>query len=93
MDSLFGLDKVSHHDDGLSLLTTVHDPVQRAITESILRDAQIPYLIRERGSGGAVAVIAGYSVLGSDVFVRDADLETARVLITPPAHNEEEEAE
>ena len=93
MDSLFGLDRVSHHDEELAHLTTVHDPIQRAIVESILRDAEIPYLIKERGSGSAVSLIAGYSVMGSDFFVRPNDVETARILITPPVENGEADEE
>ena len=93
MDSLFGLDKVSYHDEQLALLTTVYDPIKRAITESILRDANIPYLIRERGSGTAVSVIAGFSMMGSDFFVRHEDLETALELITPPEDAEEAQTE
>ena len=93
MDSLFGLDSISHHDQNLSLLTTVYSPVEKAIIESILRDANIPYLIRERGSGGAVAVIAGFSILGTDFFVRNEDLETALILITPQENNEQDLSE
>ena len=93
MDFLFGLDRVSHHDEELALLTTVHDPIRRAIVESILRDAEIPYLIKERGSGSAVSLIAGYSVMGSDFFVRADDAETAKILITPPEEDEEADGE
>jgi hypothetical protein len=69
MDSLFGLDRVSGHDDSAALLTTVHDNVELSIIRSILESEQIPYRVRERGSGGMVRVIAGYSMYGSDVFV------------------------
>ena len=48
MDSLFGLERVSHHDDSLALLTTVYDPSLLLILESILRDAEIPYLKKDR---------------------------------------------
>ena len=53
MDFLFGLDRVSPHDDTLALLTTVYDSTQLAVLESILRDAEIPYMIKERGSGSS----------------------------------------
>ena len=61
MDSLFGLDRISPHDDSLELLTTVFDSAQQMIVESILRDAEIPYLVKSRGAGTAVKVITGFS--------------------------------
>ena len=84
MDSFFGLDRVSAHDESLALLTTVYDPSQLMIVESILRDAEIPYLKKERGGGTSVRVIAGFSVFGTDLFVRKEQLDTALALITPP---------
>ena len=96
MDALFGLDRVSSHDEGLELLTTVYDRAQLMIVESILKDAEIPYLAKERGSGTMVKVIAGYSMFGTDIFVPSTALETAIELITPPDAEEiaeESEAE
>ena len=89
MDFLFGLDTVSAHDENLELLTTVYDEPSRMIVESILRDAEIPYLIKERGVGTAVKVIAGFSMFGTDIFVLREHLETASLLITPTEDTEE----
>ena len=89
MDSLFGLDRVSPHDENLELLTTVHDSVQQLVIESILRDAEIPFLSKSRGSGTAVKVITGFSLFATDIFVLREHLETALVLITPPEEIEE----
>ena len=36
-----------------------------------------------RGAGGVVRVISGYNIYGTDVFVREEDLETAQELLTP----------
>ncbi len=69
MDCFFGLDKISAHDDSVAHLTTAYDPVELSIIRSILDGEGIPYMIRERGSGALVKVVAGYSVFGSDVFV------------------------
>ena len=94
MDALFGLDRVSSHDEGLELLTTVYDRAQLMIVESILKDAEIPYLAKERGSGTMVKVIAGYSMFGTDIFVPRDLFETAVALITPPdAEEVSEESE
>ena len=89
MDTFFGLDKVSPHDENLELLTTVYDAPSQAIVEGILRDAEIPYLAKSRGSGTAVRVITGYSMFGTDIFVLREHLETALELITPPDEIEE----
>lgn len=69
MDSLFGLDKVSSHNEDVELLVTTHDNVELSILRSILEGENIPYRMRERGSGGMVKVIAGYSMMGTDIFV------------------------
>ena len=89
MDSLFGLERVSPHDDSLELLTTAYNPAELLILESILQDAEIPYLKKERGAGTSMRVIAGFSVFGTDLFVLREHLETALALITP---SETEEA-
>ena len=93
MDKLFGLDKVSAHDKELELLTTAYDPTYLAIIESILTDAEIPYLKKDRGSGAAVRVIMGYSMFGTDVFVLKEHFETASALIAPAEADENEETE
>ena len=93
MDDLFGLDKVSAHSDDLELLTTAYDPTYLAIVKSILEDANIPFLTKDRGSGAAVRVIMGFSMFGTDVFVPRELLETAAELIAPPENEETEENE
>ena len=93
MDFLFGLDRVSPHDDTLALLTTVYDSTQLAVLESILRDAEIPYMVKERGSGSSVKIITGFSMFGTDLFVRRDQLELATELITPPESTEDNQNE
>lgn len=101
MDAFFGLDYASKQDAALDLLTTVYDRGQLMIVEGLLRDARIPYLAKERGSGTMVKVIAGYSIFGTDIFVPRELCETAAELIAlvePPeqealAEEEEEEEE
>ncbi len=86
MDALFGLDRAAKAEEGLALVTTVYDRAQLMIVESILRDAEIPFLAKERGSGTAVKVITGYSMFGTDIFVPESLLEVAEELLTPPAN-------
>ena len=80
-DPLFGLDRESPHDDSTELLTTVHDNVELSVLRSILDGEEIPYMIRERGSGSSVKIIAGYSMYGTDVFVPKAAAEHAREVL------------
>ncbi len=86
---LFGLDKAAKHPEGLLLLTTVYDNVELAIIRSILEGAEIPYLIKERGAGSSVKIIMGYSMCGTDIFVRKEDLDTAAELIAPDEDGED----
>ena len=90
---LFGFGKSYKPDGETELLTTVYDFGMRSIIESILRDAEIPYLVKERS--GSVAVITGSSVFGTDFFVKKTDLEAATELIAPcfEENNPDEEAE
>ncbi len=81
MSPLFHFDRVSSHDESAELLTTAHDPVEAGLVRSILEAESIPYQIRERGVGNAVAALAGFSIYGSDIFVPKAMLERAREIL------------
>ncbi len=81
MDRFFGLDKVSAHDAGVSLLTTVHDEVEKGLICGILEEENIPYLSKDRGSGEAVRILAGYSMFGCDIFVPTELSEKAKELL------------
>ena len=93
MDSLFGLERLASHDEALAHLITVYDPSLLPILESILRDAEIPYLKKERGSGSSVKIITGFSLFGTDLFVLKEHLEVATALITPPESVKETETD
>ncbi|MBQ9085617.1 MAG: DUF2007 domain-containing protein [Clostridia bacterium] len=91
MDSLFGLDHPSLREEGVEYLTTAYSPEELLILESILQDAQIPYLKKDRGSGTTVKVIMGYTIFGTDLYVRPEDLDTATALLAPADAEEIEE--
>ncbi len=93
MDSLFGLERLASHDEALAHLITVYDPSLLPVLESILKDAEIPYLKKERGSGSSVKIITGFSLFGTDLFVLKEHLEVATALITPPESEEEPQDE
>lgn len=90
MDRLFGLDRPAHADEGLVLVGTYFDNATLSVALSVLNEANIPYLQKERGAGGAMRILAGYNMFGTDVFVREEDAETALDLLTP--EDEEEPA-
>ena len=77
--SLFGIGDSHKPAEDLELLVTVYDLPSRAVVASILDDAGIPFLINERG--GSVSVVTGNSMLGTDFFVKNTDLELATKII------------
>ena len=84
LDKLFGFDRPAQPNNAANeLLITVHGNEELAAVEALLRSAEIPYRLMDRGAGGVVRVISGYTMYGTDVFVRPEDIETARELLTP----------
>ncbi|MBQ3483458.1 MAG: DUF2007 domain-containing protein [Clostridia bacterium] len=93
MDRFFGLDKASLHDEGLSLLTTYYDATGLALARGLLDAAEIPYLCRERGAGGVARLVTGFNLYGTDIYVREADLDAAAALLAPPDEGSEEDGQ
>ena len=79
--SFFGIGKSHKPMPDTELLVTIYDFGMRSVIESILRDAEIAYIIKERG--GSLPVITGAPMLGSDIFVSSEDLLAAQELIAP----------
>ena len=80
-DFLFGLDGSAKHDENLELLTTVYDNMELSVLRSVLEGENIPYLIRERGSGSSVRIITGFSMFGTDIFVPKTIVEQAKEIL------------
>ncbi|MBR5616201.1 MAG: DUF2007 domain-containing protein [Clostridia bacterium] len=94
LDKLFGLDKPEKTTEETGvLLTTAHGNEELAAIEALLRSAEIPYRLTDRGAGGVVRVISGYTMYGTDVFVREEDLETAQELLAPVDEEAKEPSE
>ncbi len=83
MSDLFGLEKPHKISDGedVSLLITVYDVAVLGIVRGMLEDENIPYLVRERGTGSAMRIIIGFSHFGTDVYVPTSALEIAKALV------------
>ena len=81
MDNLFfGLDQAAS-EDGLVLLRSFHDDVSVTMAEEVLRDEEIPFVKKDRGSGSAVRIVVGFSTFGTYLFVAPDDLERATELM------------
>lgn len=90
---LFGLEKPTPHTEVTgALLTTANGNEELAAIEALLRSADLPYRLFDRGAGGVVRVISGYTMYGTDVYVREEDLETARELLMPADVLDEDDA-
>ncbi len=83
MSDLFGLERPHKISDGdeVSRLMTVYDVAVLGIVRGLLEDENIPYLVRERGTGSAMRILIGFSQFGTDVYVPTDALETAKALI------------
>ncbi|MBQ8207960.1 MAG: hypothetical protein IJZ89_04405 [Clostridia bacterium] len=94
-DKLFGTDRPAPpQTDNVKLLTTVHSPEERAVIESVLRSAEIPYLARERGAGEVVRIVMGSNAtLGCDIYVDEEKFEEAIELISFEEIDDEEPEE
>ena len=89
MDSLFGLSEPANIGSGFAVLTTVFSNEELLVVKGILESADIPFLAKARGAGGAVGVIMGFNMYGTDIFVREEDLEAAEQLFGAELEAEE----
>ena len=81
MDRFFGLDRPAKSDDGVVLLTTVHDEVEKNLLCGILEEEKITFLVKDRGSGEAVRILAGFSMFGCDIYVPEELFDEANALL------------
>ena len=96
MDRFFGLDNPSLSDEGVSLLTTLYDTVAAELVGALLTEEGIPFLKKDRGTGGMMRILAGTTLSPIDIYVPDARLDQARELLaamTEEGADAEEDAE
>ena len=91
MERCFGLDRAAKSDKETELLMTAYSSEELAVALSILDDAQIPYLTKDRGAGGAAKIIMGFNMYGTDIYVLKQQLEEAKALFESAQFVEEEE--
>ena len=91
MDSLFGLEKSHLESNEIKLLTTVYDNGSLSIVRSLLDSENIPYAIKERGTGSTMKIIMGLSMFGTDIYVPASCFEVALALVSPLEDDELED--
>mgnify|MGYP004511457649 FL=1 len=96
MSFLFPNEHPAKAPEGSALIATVFDPLKTAIIKGILESAEIPFLVKERGSGSSLSIIMGSNYLGTDIYVPDECADRALELIAPlfeDEENDDDEAE
>ena len=65
----------------LKLLTTVSDFTESQMIVGLLKDENIPVLVKDLGLGGFMKVTMGYTVFGQELYVSEADFDRAAELV------------
>ena len=88
---LFGADKPAPpQSENVKLLCSIESAEELAVMRSLLDSANIPYLMRDRGAGEIIRIIAGSnSVFTCDIYVADEQYEEAKALIEADFSDEE----
>lgn len=66
-------------------LTSAATRVEAEMMEKMLEEYGIPCFIKDLESGGYMNIYMGYSVFGSEIYVREGDLERAKSLLEEQA--------
>lgn len=72
-------------DSKLELVTLIEsdNEFELGVVTAILDDNSIPYIIKNKGSGGYIRIVTGSSPFGTSIMVEKSMLEKARELIIP----------
>lgn len=74
--------KESNKDEiQLVLLKTTQDQYKFLTIKTILEEAEIPFIVKDSGSGGYMRIIGGTSVYPTDILVEKSMFERANKLI------------
>ena len=68
--------------EGAVLVSTVFNPVEASIIEDLLKQAGIPSLRRPRYGLDPLPVLAGFSMLGEEIYVANAQEAAALEIIS-----------
>lgn len=69
-------------DHGLVALTTPQNQLESEMLQDLLRQADIPVMVRDlEGAGGYLKIYMGYSIYGETIYVHRQDLARAQELL------------
>ena len=74
-------DKTDEIEIEMVLLRTTNNNYELDLIKNLLEDADIPYLIKERGIGSYMRMISGDSMYGTDIFIEEKLLEKAESIL------------
>lgn len=75
----------------LVLLRSLVDNYEMDLVSGLLEEANIPFIVKERGIGGYMKIIGGSSVFGTDIYVDKKAYEKAEEILDLIEWDEEEE--
>jgi len=74
--------KKDHKDNiDLVLLATVNNSMELNFIKNLLDENEIPYMIKDHGSGGYMRIASGFSIYGTDILVEKSMYEKAKSII------------
>ena len=65
----------------LKLLIKISDRTMLSLIQSTLEENNIPYITKDKGTGGYLKIIAGASIYDTEIYVSDSDFEKAREVV------------
>lgn len=75
----------------LVLLRSTSDNYELNLIKGLLEQADIPYIVKERGSGGYMKIIGGMSIFGTDIYVEESTFEQAEDILSSFEWSEKED--
>lgn len=69
------------NDLELVLLKTISNNHELNLIKNLLDDHQIPYIIKDRESGGYMRICSGFSIYGIDILVEKSLFEKAKAIL------------
>lgn len=63
------------------LLKTANNNYELELMKNLLDEHNIPYIIKERGSGGYMRIVSGASLYGTDILVEKSMFEKAKTIL------------
>lgn len=76
-DSMFDDKNINEKDIKLVVLKTVDNNFDLELITNLLKENNIPYILKDNGTGGYMRIIAGSSIFGTDILVEESFFEKA----------------